>query len=380
MAVRVICAPDKLRGSLDAAEAAAALAAGVRAAGGRPVEHPLADGGEGSRGTVQEARGGTVLDVESVDAFGRPWRAKTGRLDDGTAIVEAAEAVGWGALAEGERDPMRASSAGLAAPLLAAAGDARRVVVFLGGTATMDGGTGLLAALGAEILDGEGRRLSGSGADLARVHSIDLAPARERLKGVELLVAADVVSPLYGPNGAARVFGPQKGADPDMVEVLDDGLRRLAPLLGVGSGRGDGADAAPGGGAAGGLGAALLALGARMKPGAVLIRELTRFDELLVDADLCLTAEGKVDASTDAGKTIRAVVDACAEAQVPCVVLGGTLTADAQRLYERGATAVLSVSPGPRDLDTALREAGSDLTATAYAVCRMMRRNRPGSG
>ncbi|MFI0449361.1 glycerate kinase [Actinomadura sp. 6N118] len=368
MTVRVICAPDKLRGSLDAVEAAAALAAGVRAAGGEPVEHPLADGGEGSRGTVQEARGGTVLDVDGVDAFGRPWRAKVGRLDDGTAIVEAAEAVGWGALAEGERDPMRASSAGLAAPLLAAAGEARRVVVFLGGTATMDGGTGLLAALGAEILDGEGRRLSGSGADLAHVHSVDLAPARERLKGVELVVAADVVSPLYGPDGAARVFGPQKGADPDMVEVLDDGLRRLAPLLNVG--------AAPGGGAAGGLGAALLALGARMMPGAGLIRQLTRFDDLLVGANLCLTAEGKIDASTDAGKTIRAVVDACAEAGVPCVVLGGTLTPEAQRLYERGATAVLSISPGPRDLDTAFREAGSDLTATAYAVCRMMRQGR----
>ncbi|MEU5876178.1 glycerate kinase [Spirillospora sp. NPDC047279] len=372
MTVRVICAPDKLRGSLDAAETAAALAAGVRAAGGEPVEHPLADGGEGSRGTVQEARGGRVLEVPGADAFGRPWQAKVGRLDDGTAIVEAAEAVGWSALAEGERDPLRASSAGLAAPILAAAQDgARRIVVFLGGTATMDGGTGLLAALGAEILDAGGRRLDGGGADLAHVRSVDLSPARERLDGVELVVAADVVSPLYGPAGAARVFGPQKGADPGMVELLDDGLRRLAPLLGVGSGQGDGTDAAAGGGAAGGLGAALLALGAEMVPGAGLIRELTRFDDVLAGAALCLTAEGKVDASTDAGKTIRAVVDACAAAGVPCVVLGGTLTPDARRLYDRGATAVLSISQGPRDLDAALRDAAADLTATAYAVCRM---------
>jgi glycerate kinase len=364
--VIVICSPDKLRGAVDAAQAAAALAEGVRAAGATAVEHPLADGGEGSRATVQAARGGEVLDVPTVDAFGRPWTAHVGRLDDGTALVEAAEAVGWEALKDGEKDPLRASSAGLAEPLKAAVrGGARRIVVFLGGTATMDGGTGLLAALGARISDADGEPLAGSGADLARIASVDLGPARELLAGVELTMAADVVSPLHGPDGAAHVFGPQKGADPETVELLDDGLRRLEPFLGVGD--------AQGGGAAGGLGAALLALGARMVPGAALIRELTRFDDLLAEADLCLTAEGKVDASTDAGKTIRAVVDACSAAGVPCVVLGGTLTEDARRLYDRGATAVLSIGPGPRDLDAALRNAAADLTATAYAVCRIHR-------
>lgn len=362
--MRVICAPDKMRGSLDATEAAAALAAGVRAADGIPVEHPLADGGEGSRSTVQEARGGGVLSVDTVDALGRPIQTRIGALDDGTVLVEAAEAIGWGSLATGEHDVLSASSAGLAAPVLAAAEQgARKIIVFLGGTATMDGGLGMLAALGARITAADGRRLSGSGADLAHVHAVDLAPARKRLAGVRLLVAADVVSPLYGPNGAAHVFGPQKGAYPTTVKLLDDGLRRLAPLLGIGS--------APGGGAAGGLGAALLALGAELLPGAPLIRELTHFDRQLSTADLCLTAEGKVDASTDAGKTIRAVVDACADAAVPCVVLGGTLTPDADRLYGRGATAVLPISTGPRDLDTALRDAAADLTRTAYAACRL---------
>ncbi|GAA1574242.1 glycerate kinase [Actinomadura kijaniata] len=362
--LRVLCAPDKLRGALDGARAAAALAAGVRAAGGTAVEHPLADGGEGSREVVQAARGGRVVPVESVDALGRPATARYGLLDDGTAVVEAAEAVGLAALAAAERDVMRASSAGLAAPVLAAVrAGARRVVVFLGGTATMDGGTGLLAALGAGVRAADGRSLGGGGADLAHVASVDLAPARERLAGIDLTVAADVTSPLYGPAGAARVYGPQKGADPEAVEELDDGLRRLGPLLGVGD--------AAGCGAAGGLGAALLALGARMVPGASLIGDLTRFGDRLAGADLCLTAEGKVDASTDTGKTVRAVVDACAGARVPCVVLGGTLTPDAHRLYDRGATAVLPIGPGPRSLDEALATAADDLTAAALAVCRL---------
>ncbi|AXG80232.1 glycerate kinase family protein [Streptomyces paludis] len=364
--MRVVCAPDKLRGSLDAAQAAAALAAGVRAAGGTPVEHPLADGGEGSRLTVQTARGGTVTEIATVDALGRPARAAFGRLDDGTALVEAAEAIGWGGLSAVGHDLLNASSAGLAAPLLGAvAAGARRIVVFLGGTATMDGGTGLLAALGADLRDADGNRLRGSAADLLRTVSIDLAPARERLAGVELVVAADVISPLYGPDGAAHVFGPQKGAGPELVALLDDGLRRLAPLLGI-------APDATGGGAAGGLGAALLALGAGQLPGAELIRGLTHFDQLLASADLCLTAEGKVDASTDAGKTVSAVVDACAAAGVPCVVLGGTITPDADRLYQRGATAVLPIGTGPRDLDTALLHAADDLTRTALAVCRVI--------
>ncbi|MFD5161783.1 glycerate kinase [Streptomyces hawaiiensis] len=362
--MRVVCAPDKMRGSLDAAEAAAALAAGVRAAGATPVEHPLADGGEGSRHTVQTARGGTVVSVDTVDALGRPAKASFGRLDDGTALVEAAEVIGWAGLEATGHDVMCASSAGLAAPLREAVRQgARRIIVFLGGTATMDGGTGLLASLGAEVLDAEGNPLVGSGADLARIASVDLAPARRRLAGVDLVVAADVVSPLFGPEGAAHVFGPQKGASPSMVELLDDGLRRLAPRLGVG--------AAHGGGAAGGLGAALLALGAELVPGAQLIRQLTHFDSQLAAADLCITAEGKVDASTDAGKTVRAVVDACAQADVPCVVLGGTITPDADRLYRRGATAVLPIGTGPRDLDTAMRQAADDLTRTAYAVCRL---------
>ncbi|HTJ69877.1 MAG TPA: glycerate kinase [Actinospica sp.] len=362
--MRVICAPDKMRGCLEAGEAAAAIAAGVTAAGAVPVLHPLADGGEGSRAIVQAACGGRSLTTAAVDVFGGPVRAPFTLLEDSTALVEAAEVVGWVDSSGAGHDVMRASSAGLAAPLLAAVEHgAKRVIVFLGGTATMDGGLGLLAALGAGLRDADGVALSGRGADLARLRALDLEPARARLVGIELVAAVDVASPLHGPRGAAHLFGPQKGATPEQVAALDDGLRRLDTLFGTGS--------LPGAGAAGGIGAALLALGGRVQRGAELIRGLTRFDQALESADLCITAEGKVDAGSDAGKTVSAVVEACRGAGVPCVVLGGTLTPDAQRLYRRGAAAVLSIAPGPRDLESALRHAAEDLTNTAYAACRL---------
>ncbi|MFJ5833689.1 glycerate kinase [Streptomyces sp. NPDC093089] len=188
-----------MRGSLDAAEAAAALAAGVRAAGATPVEHPLADGGEGSLATVQAARGGAVLDVDTFDALGRPLRSRIGTLGDGTALVEAAESIGWDPLHTGGHDVMRASGAGLAAPVLAAVRQrSREIVVFLGGTATMDGGLGPLASLGADIRDADGRLLDGGATDLARVRSIDLTPVRGRLAGHRLLIAtADLTRTAY---------------------------------------------------------------------------------------------------------------------------------------------------------------------------------------
>lgn len=363
--MRVVCAPDKLRGALDGPAAAAALARGVQAAGGRPVVHPMADGGEGSRATVQAACGGATWRVPAADAAGVPTEAPVGLLDDGTALVEAAEVIGWGTSPEVRQDVMRASSTGLAAPLTAAVDrGARRVVVFLGGTVTMDGGAGLLAALGADLLDRDGRRWDGTPAGLRDLASVQLSAARARLAGVELVAAADVRSPLAGPTGSAHLFGPQKGATGAQVAVLDDGLRRLGHVLGLDP-------AAEGAGAAGGIGAALLALGARVELGATIVRQLTGLDEVLTDADLCLTAEGKVDAGSGAGKTVSAVVDACRLATVPCVVLGGTLTPDAGRLYERGASAVLPIGSGPTDLETALQAAAADLSRTAYAMTRL---------
>ncbi|HST41943.1 MAG TPA: glycerate kinase, partial [Conexibacter sp.] len=284
-ALRVLCAPDKLRGAVDAAGAARALADGVREAAGVPCELPVADGGEGTLDAIVEAtRGATVHVVTVADALGRPRAARLAELPGDLFVVEAAEAVPLHALADSERDPAGASSAGVG-ELIAAALDrgARRLLVAVGGTATLDGGAGLLHALGAGgPRDGAGLLAFGaSDPSLPRAGSEpaapDLAAVDARLRDVEIELLSDVDAPLTGPHGTAHRFGPQKGATPDHVVALDAALRRWAAALGIDP-------ATPGAGAAGGIGAALQALGARTRAGAEAVLDLVGFDALLADA------------------------------------------------------------------------------------------------
>lgn len=368
--LRVVCAPDKFRDAVTAEQAAQAMAAGVRDAGGEPVMHPMADGGEGSLLALAASSGTERHDVAGPDAHGRPGHTSFLLLADGTAAVEAADAVGLAAIEPADRDVLLASSAGLAAPMRAALeSGARRIVVFLGGVATVDGGTGLLAALGARLADEAGNRLAGGGADLLRVGTVDLSPVRDLLAGTQLVAAHDVTSPLAGPGGAAELFGPQKGATPEQVGELDAALERLGELLGPTA-------TGPGAGAAGGLGAALMALGATCRPGAEVIAELTDLAGTLAGADLCLTGEGKVDRGTAAGKAPATVIDAGVRAGVPVVVLGGTVTDDADVLYDRGAAAVLAIGRGPRPLEQALPATAGDLRRAARAVCTLVASRR----
>lgn len=349
---RVLCAPDKLRGALDAAGAAAALAAGARAAGAEAVELPIADGGEGTLDAFRD--GATLHEVAVHDALGRPSLGRIAQLDgdDGLFLVEAAEAVPLHALAEHERDVERASSAGVG-ELIAAALDrgARRLLVAIGGTATMDGGAGMLAALGA--------RCARDGAGLLADQSADLGGLDARLASVEIELLSDVAAPLTGPDGAAHRFGPQKGATPDQIAALDAAHGRWAQALGLDP-------ATPGAGAAGGLGAALQALGARTVAGAEAVLDLKRFDAQLAGCDLCLTAEGSVDASTLQGKAVAAVVARCVAAGVPVVVLGGRVDpAAAEELRRRGARAVHALGPAGRPLADALAAAAGELETAA---------------
>lgn len=365
MTPTALCAPDKLRGALTAPEAAAALADGARDAGWEAIEHPLADGGEGTALAIAQARSGAIEDIDTVDAIGRPTRARLVILPDGTCIVEAAEAIALADLRPRERDVLRASSRGIA-PLIQAALDrgAPRIVVALGGSATVDGGLGLLCGLGVRCEDAAGATLEGGGHDLLRIARIDGSGLDPRLARTPLIVALDVQSPLTGPDGAARLFGPQKGADPAQVDDLDAGLERLGRLFGPTTDR-------PGAGAAGGLGAALLWLDAEPVPGAELVMRETRFAERLRDSDLVLTAEGAVDRQSAAGKTVAHVATAAHAAGTPCVVFGGRVDPDADALYAVGASAVLGIARRAQGLRAALRSTEDDLRQAARGACSL---------
>jgi glycerate 2-kinase len=286
--VRTLASPASLKGVLTAVEAAMALAAGLRAGGVGAEELPVADGGEGTAEVIAAARGGAWRSAAVTDPLGRTVEARYLVLEDGGAVVEAAEAIGLRRLAPDERDPLRASSRGLGELLLAAAENASgELLVGLGDTATVDGGAGLLEVVG------------------------------DRLSGRKLRAACDVRNSLLGPRGATRAFGPQKGATPEMVEELERRLAAMAELRPFGD--------LPGAGAAGGLGAALAALGAELVPGAELILDIVSFRSQLPSADLVVTGEGTVDRSTLEGKAPGEVLRVCREEGVRCVLFGGRI-------------------------------------------------------
>lgn len=300
--MKVVLAPDKFAGTLSAAEAAAALARGWARArpGDELVAVPMADGGEGTLAVVADGvPGARRVQVEVADARGRPRLATWLRLPDGAALIEAAEACGLSRLAPAERDPLQTTSYGVGQLLRAAAeAGAARLVVGLGGSATVDGGAGLAIALGAVLRRADGNRLRVGGRSVGEVVSAQpSAPL-----GVGVIVAGDVSNPLLGPSGAARVFGPQKGAAPEAVALLEAGLEAFADVLERDLPGGPWRDR-PGAGAAGGLGFALLALtGARIVPGAAAVADLLGLESALRGATAVVTGEGSLDASSAGGK------------------------------------------------------------------------------
>ena len=284
--MRALASPASCKGALSAVEAALALAAGMRAGGLEVEEVPVADGGEGTAEVFAASVGGEWRTAPASDPLGRLVAARFLVLEDGTAVVEAAEAVGLARLAEDERDPMRTSSRGLGQLLLAVAAAAGGpILVGLGDSATVDGGAGLREVVG------------------------------DALAGRELLALCDVRNPLLGERGAARAFGPQKGASPKQVEALEARLVALTELRPY-------ADL-PGAGAAGGLGAAIASLGGELVSGSELVLERIGFRALATGADLVVTGEGTIDRSSREGKAVGEVVRICSEEEVRCAVFGG---------------------------------------------------------
>lgn len=374
--MRVVIAPDSFKGSLSAPEVARAMARGVRVVfpDAGVVVLPIADGGEGTVEALVGATGGRTETRMVKGPRGEPVAARWGVLGDGvTAVVETAAASGLTLLPPDRRDPRVTTTFGTG-ELLRAALDAglRTIVVGLGGSATNDGGAGLLRALGVRFLDAGGRELPEGGAALARLDRIDAAGLDPRLAGAELLVACDVDTPLTGPRGASAVFGPQKGASPDAVRALDAALARYAEVARATTGR----DAAsvPGAGAAGGLGAGLLFFTpAHLRPGVELVLAATRFAEAVTGADLVLTGEGRTDAQTAMGKAPVGVAAAARAHGVPVVCLSGSLGDGWEEVLEAGIDAVECIAPGPITLDESMARAPELIEAAAARVCRVVK-------
>lgn len=369
--MRVLFAPDGFGGSLSAAQAAEAMSSGWGAAvpGDRRVELPLSDGGAGFVEVLHAARGGTLHPVTVTGPAGRPV---TGRwLDiDGIAYVESATACGLHLVDEPTPAGAAAATSRGVGELVADAVRAGlgRVVVGLGGSACTDGGAGLLVALGVSVLDAAGEPVDDGGAGLADVASVtglaDALPA-----GVELDVAGDVDSPLHGVLGAARVFGPQKGADADTVVALDAALARWGTVLGAAAGHGGLAEE-PGAGAAGGLGAALVALGASRHSGGALVRGLVALDEALAAADLVVTGEGSFDMQSLRGKITAVVAHEAAARHTPCLVLAGQVHVGGGEALEHGVHGAYSTAADAGSLEDALADPAGTLYALAAGVAR----------
>lgn len=349
---RVLLAPDKFKGTLTAAEVAAHLETGLRSV--LPDLEvgvvPVADGGDGTLAAA-EAAGFERVRVRATGPTGVPCWAAYGRRGD-EAVVELAEVSGLARLEEDGLAPLTATSRGTG-ELIAAALDAgcRRVVVGIGGSASTDGGAGLLQGLGARISGPRGRALHAGGAALVEAVSLDLSELHPGLADAELVVACDVDNPLTGPHGAASVYGPQKGAGADDVHTLDLALSAWADVVAERTGR-DLRDQ-PGAGAAGGVGFALLAvLGARMQPGAGLVAELTGLADAVCSADLVVTGEGSLDEQTLHGKAPAAVASMARDKGVPVVAVAGRVALDDARLRAAGigaAYALLDVAADERE-------------------------------
>jgi glycerate kinase len=374
----ILIAPDSFKEALDAMAVCEAIRTGLRAELREAECHcfPMADGGEGTAALLAAALHGEPIREEVRDPLHRPTEAVWFRTPDGTAILEVASASGIQLVRPSERNPMEASSYGTGQLLAAAVGSGcRRILLGLGGSATNDAGMGMAAALGWTFRSVTGQTLPPCGKNLGRVHTMrppSDGPGRRLSAGeIEVIACCDVRNPMYGPDGAARVFAAQKGADADMVEMLDRGLAHFAAVMSQSCGHDF--SAVPGSGAAGGLGAGAMAfLGARLSAGAEMLMAANGLGAAMASADLVITGEGSLDHQTAGGKVASAVLRAATYHHIPVVGLFGSVRLPPAAVREMGWLAALSVSPGPQDLQTALGATAVQLERTAAQVARLL--------
>ena len=372
--MKILIAPDSFKVNMRAAEVCSAIEEGIlRADSGAEVYRaPLADGGEGTARSLTEAAGGRFVKVPVTGPLGEAVEAEFGLIHgDKTAVLDMAGASGIELVSRERLNPLKATSYGTG-ELIRAALDAgvQELILGIGGSATVDGGIGMLAALGFKITDAEGAPVGQGGEALGRIAAVDVRGADPRLRNLSIKVACDVTNPLLGPQGAAAVFGPQKGATAAMVEILDQGLGRLADAW-IRAGLTADVEQ-PGDGAAGGVGAAArICLGARMESGALLVMEHAGFFDKLEGADLVITGEGMTDGQTLGGKLCSVVARESRRRGAPTALLSGALGGDVGQLL-KSFDYVVSIACGQPGLDAMIRSSRRDLAFAAENLIRAL--------
>jgi len=376
--VKIVIAPDSFKGSLSAGEVAAAIEEGVRKVFPKAEirKVPLADGGEGTVRALVEATGGKIKEVEVTGPLGEKVKANYGILgDEKTAVIEMATASGLPLVPPRKRDPSRTTTYGTGELIKAALQEGcREFIVGIGGSATTDGGAGMAQALGAKLLDEKGQDIGFGGGELKKLERIDLAHFDRRIKESKVTVASDVDNPLWGEKGAARVYGPQKGATPEMVEELDKALRHFAEIIK----RDLHKDVAniPGAGAAGGLGAGLMAfLEANLRPGIDIVMEVMKLEKNILDADLVITGEGKMDKQTIYGKAPYGVAKLAGRHKKKVIGICGMLGEGAEILYQHGFQALFPNRIDSMSREEAMQRAKELTTETAARAMHTLRKD-----
>ena len=373
--MKVVIAPQAFKGSISALEAARAMGDGVLrvVAGAETVTVPVADGGDGTLETLVEGSGGEIRTSEVTGPLGEKIEAQWGAMGDGaTAVIEMARTSGLAPVPIEKRDPLVATTYGLGEAIRHAL-DAgyRRYIIGIGGSATNDAGAGMAQALGVRLLDGEGRDLPFGGAALARLDRIDLSSLDHRAQGSQFLVACDVSNPLTGPEGASAIYGPQKGATPEMVAQLDAALGHFAEVVK----RDIGADIndVPGAGAAGGLGGGLIAfLRAQLRAGVDIVLDTVGLDRHLEGADLVITGEGCLDYQTVYSKAPIGVAERARARGIPVVAISGSLGDGYSEVHRHGIDAAAAITCAPMTLDEASQSAAELVARATEEALRFM--------
>ncbi|URM31127.1 glycerate kinase [Cytobacillus firmus] len=377
--MKIVIAPDSFKESLSALEAANAIERGFKSIfpNAQYKKMPMADGGEGTVQSLVDATNGRIIECIVTGPLGEPVQAFFGLMGNGkTAVIEMASASGLHLVSPEKRNPLLTSTRGTG-ELIAAAMDTgvQHIIIGIGGSATNDAGAGMIQALGGKLLDKTGSEIGQGGGALAQLAAIDISELDSRLRNVHIEVACDVDNPLTGPRGASAVFGPQKGATPEMVQVLDRNLGHFADV--VENALGKSFRDIEGAGAAGGIGGSLLAfLNADLKRGIDIVLDAVNFEEEVKGADLVITGEGRIDSQTIYGKTPIGVAKAAKKHGIPVIGLAGSLSDDSHIIHEHGIDALFSIVPGVITLPDAFEKAALYMERTARNIAAIMKMNR----